>query len=50
MSAHLLLSVLVLVLGVLVAWKGRHRPTLVVVGAAMVVVAATAVVGLSLAP
>ncbi len=48
MTAHLLLSLLVLALGAMIAWRGRRRPVLVVVGAAMVVVAVTAVVGIGI--
>lgn len=50
MSAHVLLSLLALCLGVLVAWKGRRRPLPMAAGALVALVALTALVGLSLAP
>lgn len=50
MTAHMLLSLLVLALGALVAWKGRRRPVRLAAGVALAVVALTALVGLGLAP
>ncbi|MEW5729967.1 MAG: hypothetical protein AB1918_19220 [Pseudomonadota bacterium] len=50
MTAHVLLSLLALALGVVVAWKGRRRPRRVVAGVALAVVALTALAGLSLRP
>lgn len=50
MSAHLLLSLLALSLGVAVAWTGRRRPLRLAAGVLLAAVALTALVGLSLGP
>lgn len=50
MTAHILFSLLVLALGAVMAWKGRRRPRQLALGVLMVVVALTALAGLSLRP
>jgi hypothetical protein len=49
-TAHILLSLLVLCLGTLIAWKGRRRPSRLAAGVLLAVVALTSLVGLFLRP